>query len=52
MLQVWRPLPEQIFAPGVHTPVQIPATHAWPEQVVPSLQVPVASQLCVTKPLH
>lgn len=46
------PLLEHCFAPGVHTPVQAPPTHAWLLQAAPSCQVPVGSQVCTTSPLH
>jgi hypothetical protein len=43
--QICTPLPEHCVAPGVHTPVHAPLTHAWFEQVVPFCQVPVASHV-------
>jgi hypothetical protein len=51
-LQVWIPLLEHSFAPGVHTPMQVPLAQAWFEQGVLSCHVPLASQVCGVKPLH
>jgi hypothetical protein len=43
---VWMPLPEHCTAPGVHTPVQDPLTHAWLVHAPAFCQVPVALQVC------
>ena len=45
-LQVWTPLPEHCFAPGTHTPVQAPLTHAEATHVVAVPQAPLFEQVC------
>jgi hypothetical protein len=43
---------EHCLAPGSHTPVHAPPMQARAEHAAPSLQVPVASHVCTTCPLH
>lgn len=51
--QVWTPLAEEhCLAPGSHAPVHAPLTQALPEHAAPSRQVPDASHVCMTCPLH
>jgi hypothetical protein len=52
VLHVCTPLFEHRFVPGAQTPVHAPATHAWFAHAAPSIQVPVASHVCTTRPLH
>ena len=44
--QVCTPLPEHWVAPGEHTPVQTPETHAVLVQATVPDQLPPASQTC------
>jgi hypothetical protein len=44
-VQVWTLLPEHCVAPGAHTPVQLPLTHAWFEHAAPFCQFPPPSQV-------
>lgn len=46
VLQDAAALPKHCFAPGVHTPVQAPLTHASSMHGCEALQVPVALQVC------
>ena len=39
-------MPEHCFAPGVHTPVQAPLTHADDTQVAEVPHVPLVEQVC------
>jgi hypothetical protein len=45
-------LPEQVFAPGVHVPVQAPPTHAEAEHATSLPQVPLAVHVSTLLPLH
>lgn len=45
-------LPVHRVAFGVHTPVQLPPTHAWFEHAEPFCQTPPESQVCGVCPLH
>jgi hypothetical protein len=49
---VRKPLPEHCVAPGVHTPVQAPETHAALVQAWAVPQLPVVSQVCTASPEH
>ncbi len=51
--QVWTPPSEQCTAPGGHTPVQAPLTHAWFTQGIgtPQEQVEVG-HVCTALPEH
>jgi hypothetical protein len=51
-LHVCNPLPEHCVAPGEHTPVQAPITHAEFAHATGLLQVPVEEQVCVPLPEH
>ncbi len=49
---VCTPLPEHCVAPGVHTPVHAPFTHAWLVQEPAFDHVPVALHVCGCWPEH
>jgi hypothetical protein len=51
-LHVWTPLPEQRTAPGTHTPVQAPATHAELVQAEAVPHCPAAEHVWTPLPEH